>query len=109
MVNINSEVFSLLKLGIGVKETARRLDLTVNQVEYMVKKAGLQGSFRKKQKKVVVAPGIQELIEEYDYVGFELTERGTVICTIGDVSGDEQAKMKNALNSAYKKILELEV
>jgi hypothetical protein len=101
----NEQIIELVKAGMGVQAVADHLGLKRHKVEYVKKSHGMQGMYRKTPERKTYTPTQTELLQEYDYLGFETTERGTIICTIGDVSGDEKRYIKDAVRSAYEKII----
>jgi hypothetical protein len=105
MIQNHEAIITMVKTGVGVQAVADYFGIKRSQVEYAKKKNGLQGKYRKQREVRPFAPSQAELLEEYDYLGFETTERGTIICTIGDVSGDEQESIKAAVKSAFEKLL----
>jgi hypothetical protein len=100
-----SQVIELVRTGIGVQEVADRMGIKRYQVEYLKRKNGLQGKFRKQPDRKLVLPTQAEIIQEYGYLAFETTVRGTIICTIDDMSGDEHKGIEGAFKSAYKNLL----
>jgi len=99
-----SQVIELIRTGIGVQEVADRIGIKRYQVEYLKRKNGLQGKFRKQLDRKPTLPTQAEIIQEYGYLASETTERNTIICTIDDTSGDESKGIKNAIRNAYDKI-----
>lgn len=104
MRNNHDHIIHLVKTGIGVQAVADRLGIKRYQVEYVKKAHGLQGMYRKQREQKHMTPSQAELLEEYDYLGLETTERGTIICTIGDVSGDERRRITDAVKSAFERL-----
>ncbi len=96
-----SQVIELVRTGIGVQEVADRMGFKRYQVEYLKRKNGLQGKFRKQPDRKPTIPTQAEILQDYGYLAFETTARGTIICTVDDVSGDEQKSINSALASAY--------
>lgn len=105
MIQNQEPIINMVKTGIGIQAVANYFGVKPSQVEYIKKKNGLQGKYRKQREVRPSAPSQAELIKEYDYLGFETTERGTIICTIGDVSGDEKESIKAAVKSAFDAVL----
>lgn len=105
----HSQIIEMVKTGIGVQAVADQLGIKRHQVEYVKRMNGLQGKYRKPPIRKFSTPTQTELLQEYDYLGFETTNRGTIICTIGEVSGNECVRICDAVSSAYKKLTTLEV
>ena len=95
---LKDRIINMRKSGLTCAETARRLDIPAHKVEYVMKKSGIR-LFNRTPKPAI--PKIEDLVLEYDYVGFELTERDTIICTIGDFSGEEKKSLSAAIRSAW--------
>lgn len=100
-----TQVIELIRTGVGVQEVADRMGIKRYQVEYIKRKNGMQGKFRKQPDRKPMLPTQAEIIQEYGYLAFETTIRGTIICTIDDVSGDEHKGIKGAFASAYKNLI----
>lgn len=98
------QAIELIKTGIGIQKVAEHTGLKRHQVEYLKRKEGIQGKYRKQPYRRTVLPTQLEIIQDYGYLSFETTERNTIICTIDDTSGDECKGIKNAIRSAYEKI-----
>jgi hypothetical protein len=95
-------VIDLRATGASRQAVADVFGLTIYQVDHILHKYNAQ---KKTGKKHLQVPTELELIRKYDYLGFEATERDTVICTIGDVSGDERKSIKSSIRSAYLRVL----
>ena len=99
-------VIALRESGISCRETAEKLDIPEAKVWYVMRKFGKAGKYRARQKPRLKVPGIQELAEEFDYIGIEVTHRGTFVATLGDTSGDEKARVSDAIRDVYGAVME---
>mgnify|MGYP001144075883 CR=1 FL=1 len=100
-------IVAMRESGLTCREVARQLEIPEHRVWYVMRKTGYSGVIRHRGQKVPI-PSMKELIDSFDYFGIEATVRGTYICTIGDVSGNERGRVKNAIRDAYRKLLKEE-